>query len=530
MSPSDDNVFQYPPEDLEPDQLLELVESIFRKYTIQPSEHAYVALVLFTAYTHVAEEFDFAPRLSITSAEKRSGKSRTMEIISRMSANPLSASNASTSAVFRSLGDGVRTLLLDEADTIFGTKMKAEQNEDLRGLLNSGFQRGMPVLRVVGPNHEVQPFEVFSPVVIGGIGTMPDTITDRAVNIRLRRRKRTESVSPFRIRRDGPELERIREALAQWSERVRERVGWVEPRNPLEDRAADTWEPLLAVCEVVGGRWPERAHIAALAFSQEAAENDQDSSEGMELLHDIRLVLVLHRGDFIHSETLVELLKHKEDSRWIEEGLNTRRLATLLGEYGIKPKPDSQGKKRGYRIPTLNDVFERYLPAVVSEPSEPSETPPEQGERSDTGNASDTSMRQTKINRQGVSPAQGTYLTVQTLPDAMDGDDTEQSDDVGSSSPVWGQRPEPIGPETDLFGEETEPKASNVDASLDFVNRHGLTTPKDLAPATGVDNNSASMNLKRLVDKGKIQKVRHGVFAPLDWLEDTEADSEWRAS
>lgn len=400
-------------------RLLDLVESIFRKYTIQPSDHAYVALAVYTVYTHMADEFDFAPRMSLTSAEKRSGKSRTMEMIARMSANPLSASNASTSAVFRSLGEGVRTLLLDEADTIFGTKTKAEQNEDLRGLLNSGFQRGMPVLRVVGPTHEVQSFEVFSPVVVGGIGTMPDTVTDRAVNIRLRRRKRTETVAPFRIRRDGPALEEVREALSQWAEGVREKAGWIDPANPLEDRAADTWEPLLAVCEVAGEGWPERARAAAVAITREAAENDQDSSEGLELLHDIRLVLKLHRSDFIPSGTLIELLMSKEESRWSEEGLSSRKLANLLREYGIVPKPDAQGKKRGYRIPALRDVFERYLPSTPSEASEASETTPDQEQHPDTSNASDTSMCQTENNRQSISPGQDTYQTLLTGSDTL---------------------------------------------------------------------------------------------------------------
>jgi hypothetical protein len=36
-------------------------------------------------------------------------------------------------------------MLVDEADTIFGPK--ADGNEDLRGLLNAGHQRGRPAIR-----------------------------------------------------------------------------------------------------------------------------------------------------------------------------------------------------------------------------------------------------------------------------------------------------------------------------------------------------------------------------------------------
>ncbi|MGJ7560946.1 AAA family ATPase [Brevibacterium casei] len=97
-------------------------------------------------------------------------------------------------------------------------------------------------------------------------------------------------------------------------------------------------------------------------------------------------------------------------------------------------------------------------------------------------------------------------------------------------SPQWGERPKPTASTIDLFGNAIEDKTSNIEASLDFVNRNGRTTPKDLAPATGVDNNSASMNLKRLVDKGQIQKISHGVYAPLGWQDDTEDGGERRAS
>ena len=49
---------------------------------------------------------------------------------------------------------------------------------------------------------------------LAGIGAMPDTITDRAVNITMRRRARGEKVAQFRSRRDGPILTALRDRLA----------------------------------------------------------------------------------------------------------------------------------------------------------------------------------------------------------------------------------------------------------------------------------------------------------------------------
>ena len=59
-------------------EILDEIEGAFRRFTIQQADQDYEALALWTLYTHAARCFDYAPRLVLTSAEKRSGKSRTM--------------------------------------------------------------------------------------------------------------------------------------------------------------------------------------------------------------------------------------------------------------------------------------------------------------------------------------------------------------------------------------------------------------------------------------------------------------------
>ena len=36
---------------------------------------------------------------------------------------------------------------------------------------------------------------------------------------------------------------------------------------PVEDRAADTWEPLIAVADAAGGHWPDTARTAVLTMT-----------------------------------------------------------------------------------------------------------------------------------------------------------------------------------------------------------------------------------------------------------------------
>ena len=71
------------------------------------------------------------------------------------------------------------TLLIDEADFFL------RDNEELRGVLNSGHRRGGHVIRIVGEDFEPRAFSTFSPCAIALIGRLPATLHDRAIHIRL---------------------------------------------------------------------------------------------------------------------------------------------------------------------------------------------------------------------------------------------------------------------------------------------------------------------------------------------------------
>ena len=59
-----------------------------------------------------------------------------------------------------------------------------------------------------------QRFPVFCAKAIAGIGTLPDTIGDRSIVIRLKRRRRGESVARFRLREVVPVGAALRARLA----------------------------------------------------------------------------------------------------------------------------------------------------------------------------------------------------------------------------------------------------------------------------------------------------------------------------
>lgn len=120
------------------------------------------AVALWIFHSHAVDAADTTPYLSVTSAEKRSGKTRLLEVLEVLVHKPLVAANVSPAALYRSLdADTPPTLLMDEVDAVYGPK--ANGDEDLRALLNAGYRRGTPVLRCIGDGarQTVAEFHVF---------------------------------------------------------------------------------------------------------------------------------------------------------------------------------------------------------------------------------------------------------------------------------------------------------------------------------------------------------------------------------
>ncbi|AYM41243.1 DUF3631 domain-containing protein [[Mycobacterium] chelonae subsp. gwanakae] len=282
----------------------------------------------------------------------------------RVPANAQSAMNVenlgSVAYVFRSLDrDPPPTLLFDEVDTIFGSKRSADKNEDLRGLLNAGFQRGLPFGRVGGSDLRTQEFGTFAMAALAGIGQMPETIEDRAVVVVMKRRKDADVVEPFRLRRDRKTLEVLRERLAAWADTVRAVAGTTYPDLPVDDRAADVWAPLIAVADLAGGKWPQLGRDAAVALMLSASERDTSRSPGLQLLADIRSVF---DTSIMKSEDLCAKLRALPDSPYEKLGLTPSKLGKRLREYAIQTRHAPDKASRTYYRADFVDAFARYLP------------------------------------------------------------------------------------------------------------------------------------------------------------------------
>ncbi|WP_438829005.1 DUF3631 domain-containing protein [Streptomyces hintoniae] len=350
--------------------LLDELRSHISKFVILPSAEALDAVTLWVAATHLQPAWQHAPRLAVVGPAKRCGKSRLLDVVTETVHKHLITVNASPAAIFRSItAEDPPTLLVDEADTLFGTAKAAEKNEDLRGLLNAGHQRNRPTLRVSGPEHKPQAFPTFAMAALAGIGDLPDTIMDRSVVIRMRRRAPRERGAAFRTGRDTPALHSVRDRLTAWLAPLRAQAMESEPVMPVEDRAADTWEPLVVVADLAGGPWAARARTACRVMTDYEAGQDEEGGLRTRILVDIRRAFAVE-GDpaVIRTSRLLDHLTEDKEAPWAEYGsggLTARGLQLLLKDYGIgsanRRFPEGVQAK-GFARTQFVDAWTRYCP------------------------------------------------------------------------------------------------------------------------------------------------------------------------
>ena len=339
-------------------------ENLLRRLLVLKLEEHYWALTLWVAFCYSIPEFDFAPRLCFWSPEKRCGKSLALEVVSHLLPNTLATSSISSASLFRILDrDETKVIFIDESDTVFGRNGDKEKAETLRQLLNASFKRGQVVIRCEPPKYEPKEFVIFAPVALAGIGTtaIPETVADRALMIEMRRMLPNERILEF----ESDEVEKyfapIREKLESFARESESRYRGLRPELPREElnpRARDLWKPLYKVAECAGEEWEQKARLASVALS--AGESDpEEASLSLRLLSDTREVF---QEDKLATRELIDRLRELEESPWVYlERFNPSVLAHLLKNYGIKPKPFSGGKVRGYYRKSFEDPWSRYL-------------------------------------------------------------------------------------------------------------------------------------------------------------------------
>lgn len=348
--------------------LLDDIETFLSRFVVYPSEAARVAHVLWIAHTWFMDQWDSTPRIAFLSPEPGSGKSRALEVTEPLVPRPVHAVNTTPAYLFRKVSDeaGAPTILYDEIDTVFGPK--AKDNEDVRGMLNAGHRKGATAGRCVikGRNIGTEELPAYCAVALAGLDDLPDTIMTRSIVVRMRRRAPGERVEPWRLRINGAEAQGLHRRLQAWSNDFQHAVTWPDMPAGIEDRNADVWEALLAVADLAGEDWPDRARCNAVTLV--TASSDRGGSLGVILLRDLRGIFTRAGVDKLPTDQILDALHEIDESPWADirgKALDSRGLARRLAKYDVKPKlvRTSDGVSRGYTAEDLADPWSRYVTA-----------------------------------------------------------------------------------------------------------------------------------------------------------------------
>ena len=346
------------PEPVDGEILLDELTAAIRQYVVL-EDGAAEAIALWIVHTHGLDAFVISPRLAITSAVMRCGKTTLLDILSCLVLRPLAVANVTAAGVFHAVDTTRPTLLVDEGDTFL------PKDRALRGILNSGHHRHLAyVVRVD------RTYSTWAAVAIAMIGELPATLADRSIAVRLNRRRADEAISAFRLDKTD-ELDRLARKVARWVADKMQRFGEADPEIPsaLENRNADNWRPLLAIADTAGGEWPARARRIAEFIT--AASRDSVQPHEIMLLEDIHALFEHRAADRLSSAEMADALAELEGRPWGEGRgampISKKAIANLLAPFKIAPLEMRIGGHvlRGYRIGQFEDAFARYLPAVA---------------------------------------------------------------------------------------------------------------------------------------------------------------------
>ena len=160
--------------------LLNKIVSILKKY-MDLEEDCYLLVAVWIIGTYFHQSFRSYPYLFFN-AMKGSGKSRILNLITKLSRDGVVLNSLTEAVLFRTKG----TLGIDEFEGI-GKK----GNENLRELLNSAYKKTGKVFRMKkvktnkGESQEVEEFDVYRPITMANIWGIEDTLGDRCIQLIL---------------------------------------------------------------------------------------------------------------------------------------------------------------------------------------------------------------------------------------------------------------------------------------------------------------------------------------------------------
>lgn len=362
--------------------IYERLHSYIKRFIFFTDDRWVCYLTLWVIGTYLHSIFSYYPYVWLN-AEKGSGKSLLMKVLSRIAFNGEILIHPTMAVVFRDVSHNSISMFIDEVEQL--RRQDKEAHSAMIGLLNTGFEKGGIVKRAEKAkdgSFEIRSYSAYSPKMFAGINEIDDVLQDRTVRIRLLRKKDSETVDRYKESEEVLALQRqIRDdlyvyALVQGAKIAdlyhRSEIAGIEH---LTNRELDIWEPIFLLANLVDAEYND-AKVAetmeSLSYDSmnEKQEDSERSNETIALLSvfkrmqdegDVETVPSSTGMTAYNADTVFDYFKDSDEYGWLEK---KHTLTRRLKKIGIK---NDRQQTMGTRSPVylvketeFQDLCERY--------------------------------------------------------------------------------------------------------------------------------------------------------------------------
>jgi len=362
-------------EPVDGEELLNALVKLFRRFSVL-EKHDYYLLALWTMETYLTDCFKTLGILRVRSPEKRCGKSSLLDVLELVVLKPLLCVTVTPASLYRLIEAYHPTILIDEADS-FGS-----QNDDLRAIVNAGYERGRRAPRTNPETGQVDLFDTFGCKLLASIGLLHETIEDRSLTIFMNRKLRNHEVEMVcDVEREV--FRELKRKIQRWANDHRTEIKDCRHTRPkaLFDRNWKIWRPLISIASAAGEGWVVQTISTAL---KKTREEESEASIRIEILWRLRELFRERKADFLSTVEILRYLNADQEAEWsdwvtgIKKGLTSHRLGRELAYFKVRSdKPRlSGGRQAGYWLKDLQPHFDAYLSSIPEPPDGGSKTTP----------------------------------------------------------------------------------------------------------------------------------------------------------
>ena len=364
-----------------PDSVHKEIVEYLKSFIFFPNPEYFNMLAVWIMGTYIYRAFRYYPYLHLN-AEKGSGKTLLMELITPIAFNGVLMSQPPASTVLKLIELDSASLFMDEVEGLGESKTGGGQ---LKAILKTGFARSG-----VYYNGDVM-YRTYSPKCFAGINQLDDVLADRTIIVRLLRKTGYDKMKIYRetplMRKDQADL---RDKLYHFGLRYGPEVAadyhgettMYDTLPHLTNRAYDIWVPLFKIVNSFDASpykteiFESLEHLSQTDARRRAVRDSEENETGnaLEMIDEaLKHVLPEDTRDGInyYDPDKIHMILQREGmiKKSVERKALSRMLKKVL-DIDCVPRPYGLKSKRMYVI-DMNKFEEyklRYAPPVVEQP------------------------------------------------------------------------------------------------------------------------------------------------------------------